>query len=109
MELCATLLEEGHYHCSARTMYRLLVKTGRTRERRTQLLHPTYQKPELLASAANQLWSWEITKLLGPAKQLFVETCANQNIKENTLTIHADRGSSMTSKPVAARFRGVNI
>ena len=68
MEVCATLLDEGHYHCSARTMYRLLAQTSRTRERRDQLVHPAYQKPELLASAPNQLWSWDITKLLGPAK-----------------------------------------
>ena len=64
MEITATLLDEGQYHCSARTMYRLLAKEGQTRERRNQLVHPVYQKPELLASAPNQLWSWDITKLL---------------------------------------------
>jgi putative transposase len=64
----ATLLDEGQYLCSARTMYRLLEQAGESRERRDQLVHPAYQKPELLATAANQLWSWDITKLLGPAK-----------------------------------------
>ena len=64
----ATLLEEGQYHCSVRTMYRLLEQQGESRERRDQLTHPAYQKPELLATAPNQLWSWDITKLLGPAK-----------------------------------------
>ncbi len=64
----ATLLDEGQYHCSIRTMYRLLEQQGESRERRDQLTHPPYQKPELLATAPNQLWSWDITKLLGPAK-----------------------------------------
>jgi transposase InsO family protein len=64
----ATLLDEGQYHCSIRTMYRLLAQRGQSRERRDQLTHPRYQKPELLATAPNQLWSWDITKLLGPAK-----------------------------------------
>ena len=141
MEVYTTLLDEGHYYCSARTMYRLLAQAGQTRERRDQLVHPAYAKPELLASAPNQLWSWDITKLLGPAKwtyfylyvildvysryvvgwmvahresaelakQLFADTCAKQNIKENELTIHADRGSSMTSKSVAFLLSDLGI
>ena len=64
----ATLLDEGQYLCSTRTMYRILEDQGESRERRDQLVHPPYQKPELLATAPNQLWSWDITKLLGPAK-----------------------------------------
>jgi len=64
----ATLLDEGQYLCSTRTMYRILEEDGATRERRDQLTHPQYQKPELLATAPNQLWSWDITKLRGPAK-----------------------------------------
>jgi putative transposase len=64
----ATLLDEGLYLCSIRTMYRILEQEGESRERRDQLVHPPYQKPELLATAPNQLWSWDITKLLGPAK-----------------------------------------
>jgi putative transposase len=129
----ATLLDEGRYHCSIRTMYRLLAQEGETRERRDQLTHPPYQKPELLATAPNQLWSWDITKLLGPAKwtyfylyaildvfsryvvgwmvayretaelakRLIASTCDKQNIAPGQLTLHADRGSSMTSQPVA--------
>jgi hypothetical protein len=62
------LLDEGEYHCSIRTMYRLLEQRGESREHRDQLTHPPYQKPELMAMAPNQLWSWDITKLLGPAK-----------------------------------------
>jgi putative transposase len=64
----ATLLDEGQYLCSTRTMYRVLKEDGATRERRDQLIHPQYKKPELLASVPNQLWSWDITKLRGPAK-----------------------------------------
>lgn len=64
----ATLLDEGQYLCSTRTMYRVLEENGGARERRDQLTHPSYQKPELLATAPNQLWSWDITKLRGPAK-----------------------------------------
>jgi len=129
----ATLLDEGEYHCSIRTMYRLLTEHGEVRERRDHLTHPPHQKPELLATAPNQLWSWDITKLLGPAKwtyfylyvildlfsryvtgwmvtlresaelakRLIEESCQKQGIRPGQLTLHADRGTSMTSKPVA--------
>lgn len=132
-EVYATLLDEGRYLCSERTMYRILDENHEVRERRDQLRHPSYAKPELLATAPNQLWSWDITKLLGPAKwtyfylyvildvfsryvvgwmvadgesaslakRLLDETCRRQNIQPGQLTIHADRGSSMISKPVA--------
>ncbi len=64
----ATLLDEGTYVCSVRTMYRILSTAQELRERRNQLRHPQYKKPELLATGPNQVWSWDITKLLGPAK-----------------------------------------
>jgi putative transposase len=64
----ATLLDEGIYVCSPRTMYRLLEEHGEVRERRDQLRRPAYQKPELLATRPNQIWSWDITKLRGPVK-----------------------------------------
>ena len=67
-EIYASLLDEGVYHCSIRTMYRMLGQNGEVRERRKQLRHPAYQKPELLAERPNQVWSWDITKLMGPAK-----------------------------------------
>jgi len=67
-EIYATLLDEGTYQCSIRTMYRILAEHGAVRDRRNQLRHPVYQKPELLAEAPNQVWSWDITKLMGPAK-----------------------------------------
>jgi len=62
-EIYATLLDEGTYHCSERTMYRILDDNRQVRERRDQLRHPTYVKPELMANKPNQLWSWDITKL----------------------------------------------
>jgi putative transposase len=140
-EVFATLLDEGTYLCSLRSMYRILEESGEVRERRDQLRHPSYQKPQLLASAANQVWSWDITKLLGPvkwtyfylyvildifsryvvgwmvaeresaelAKRLIAETCRKQNIGPDQLTIHADRGTSMTSKPVALLLADLGV
>lgn len=67
-EVYATLLDEGQYFCHWRTMYRILAAHDEVRERRNQLSHPPYQKPELLATGPNQVWSWDITKLLGPLK-----------------------------------------
>jgi len=129
----ATLLDEGRYLCSQRTMYRLLAGNGELRERRDQLRHPAYQRPELLAARPNEVWSWDITKLKGPAtwsyyylyaildvfsryvvawtvqqresgeiaKDLIGQAATQQQVARDTLTVHADRGSSMTSKPVA--------
>ena len=137
----ATLLDEGIYHCSRRTMYRILDEAGETRERRDQLTHPAYQKPELLATGPNHLWSWDITELKGHAKwtyfylyvildvfsryvvgwmvtpretaelakRLIADTCDKQNIQPDQLTIHADRGSSMTSKPVAFLLADLSV
>ena len=67
-QIYATLLDEGHYLCSIRTFYRLLHSQQEVRERRNQLRHPHYQRPELLATAPHQVWSWDITKLRGPVK-----------------------------------------
>ena len=67
-EVWAQLLDSKRYLCSVSTMYRILRRSGEIRERRDQLRHPTYSKPELLATAPNQVWSWDITKLLGPTK-----------------------------------------
>jgi putative transposase len=67
-EVYATLLDEGIYLCSLRTMYRILATHDEVRERRNQRRHPVYQKPQLLATEPNQLWSWDITKLPGPGK-----------------------------------------
>jgi putative transposase len=67
-EVHATLLEEQTYLASTRTMYRVLAAAHEVRERRDQLRHPSYAKPELLATQPNQVWSWDITKLKGPVK-----------------------------------------
>ena len=133
-QVWATLLDEGRYLASQRTMYRLLdARHGDVRERRAQREHPPYAAPELLAQRPNEVYSWDITKLKGPAKwtyyylyvildvfsryavgwtvqhresgqvakALIAQVCAQQQIARDQLTVHADRGSSMTSKPVA--------
>ena len=78
-QVYATLLDEGIYHCSERTMYRVLAEQEEVRERRAQRRHPIYTAPELLATAPNQLWSWDITKLKGPTTwswyHLYVTIC----------------------------------
>jgi putative transposase len=70
-EVHATLLEEQTYLCSTRTMYRVLAEAGEVRERRDQARHPLYTKPELMATAPNQVWSWDITKLKGPIAYVY--------------------------------------
>jgi transposase InsO family protein len=129
----AMLLDEGRYHGSIRTMYRLLAAQNQAGERRRQRRHPMYTKPELLAVRPNEVWSWDISKLKGPAKwtgfhlyvildifsryvvgwmiahresaelaeQLIADTIDKQHIAPGTLTLHADRGTSMRSKSVA--------
>jgi len=67
-QVYATLLDEECYLCSERTMYRILDAEGEVKERRNQLAHPPYAKPELLATCPNEVWSWDITKLKGPVK-----------------------------------------
>jgi putative transposase len=140
-EVYATLLDNGTYLCSERTMYRVLAANLEVRERRNHLRHPNYAAPELLARRPNELWSWDITKLLGPAKwtyfYLYVmldvfsryvvgwmvahresaslaerfirETCLRQGIDRGQLTIHADRGPAMTSKPVALLLADLGV
>ncbi len=138
----ATLLDEdGIYLCSIRTMYRILEEHDEVRERRDQLRHPSYRKPELLATSPNQVWSWDITKLLGPVKwtyfylyvimdifsryvvgwmiaqresatlaeRLIASTVEKQQIPPGQLTVHADRGSAMTSKTVAFLLADLGI
>ena len=137
----ATLLDEGTYLCSPRTMYRILDSAQEVKERRDQVRRPHYAKPELLATRPNQVWSWDITKLMGPAKWtyfylyvildifsryvvgwmvalhesaalaegLISETCDKQGIVKGQLTLHADRGSSMRSKPVALLLADLGV
>jgi len=70
-QVYATLLDEGRFYCSERSMYRILAANKEIRERRDQLKHPRYAAPELLATGPNQLWSWDITKLKGPTKWMY--------------------------------------
>ena len=67
-ETCAKLLDQGSYMCSMSMMYSILEANQEVRERRNRLRHPPYAKPQLVATAPNQVWTWDITKLLGPAK-----------------------------------------
>ena len=132
-QIYTKLLNMGIYLCSISTMYRILREKNQTGERRKQRVHKKYKKPELLTTKPNELWSWDITKLKGPAKwtyfylyviidifsravvgwmvahrelsnlatSLILETCKKHDIPKEQLTLHADRGSSMKSKPVA--------
>jgi putative transposase len=132
-EIHAQLLDENVYLCSRRTMYRILADNEEVRERRRQTTHPPRAVPRLCATAPNQVWSWDITKLHGPhkwtyfylyvvldlfsrhvvgwllatkesatlAQRLLTQTCKSQGIERDTLTLHQDRGSPMTSKTFA--------
>ncbi len=129
----ATLLDEGAYHCSMSTMYRILHEAGEVGERRDQATRPAHVKPELCATAPREVFAWDITKLHGPqkwtyyylyavidiysryivgwmvadresselARILLSETITKEQVDPSKLTVHSDRGSSMTSKPVA--------
>ena len=137
----ATLLDEGAYLASTSTMYRLLRQAGETGDRRRHATHPARGKPELVADGPNQCWSWDITKLAGPAKwtwyylsvvldvssryvvgwmvaareaallaeRLLADTIIAQQVRVGTLAVHADRGSSMTSKPVAMLLADLGV
>ena len=140
-QVYATLLDEGQYLCSARTMYRILAEQDEVRERRNVRQHPQYTKPELLATEPNQVWSWDITKLKGPqkwtyfylyvildifsryvvgwmvapresatlAQRLIKDSYVKQGVEPHQLTVHADRGSPMTSKVVANLMADLGI
>jgi putative transposase len=137
----AHLLDEGRYLCSVPTMYRVLRAQDEVRERRRQATHPATVKPELLATQPNEIWTWDITKLLGPVKwtyfhlyvvidiysryvpgwllatretaelaeRLLGETIRKQHVVADQLTIHADRGTSMASKPVALLLADLGV
>src|SRR6266545_4638243 len=137
----AKLLDQGVYLGSVPTMYRVLRAHDEVRERRRQATHPAAKKPELLATKPNQVYSWDITKLLGPAKwtyyylyvlldifsryvpgwmlahaenarlaeALLAEVAAKQGIAHGQLTVHADRGSPMTAKPVAFLLANLGV
>ena len=137
----ATLLDENHYYGSISTMYRVLRSVGEVGERRDQATRPAHVKPELCATAPNQVYTWDITKLHGPqkwtylylyavidiysryvvgwmvadressalAKLLLKTTIREQRCDPTKLTVHADRGSSMKSKPVAFMLADLGV
>ena len=130
-QIWARELDEGRYHCSVRTMYRILESAGQSGERRRQATHPTKAVPELVATAPSQVFTWDITKLAGPEKGVWfhayviidifsryvvgytveraesaerAEELIRDTIERNGIvpeTVHADRGTSMTSKKVS--------
>ena len=126
----ATLLDEGTYLCSQSSMHRILRANGAAGERRSQATHPPRAIPELVATRPGQVWSWDITKLRGPQRGVYFDLYVILDIfsryvvgwtvaagEDSTIAtelmehamgvhgvpevIHADRGTSMTSKPVA--------
>src|SRR5450631_1096190 len=137
----ATLLDENLYYGSISTMYRVLRSVGEVGERRDQATRPAHIKPELCATAPNQVYAWDITKLHGPqkwtylylytvidifsryvvgwmvadressalAKVLLKTTIREQRCDPAQLTVHADRGSSMKSKPVAFMLADLGV
>ena len=96
----AQLLSEGTYLCSVRTMHRILAENIELRERRDQLRHPQYTAPELLATAPNQVWSWDITKLLGPEKWTYFYLYVLMDIYSRYIVgwLLADRESGSLAK-----------
>jgi len=140
-QVWAMLLDDGVYLCSQSTMHRLLRQAGENRDRRRQRTHPAKTKPHLVARAPLQVWSWDITKLAGPArgvyydcyvvidifsryvvgwtvaaaedseiaKELIADAIARHGIQRHQLTLHADRGTSMTSKTVAQLLEDLGV
>ena len=140
-QIWAELLDEGTYLASTSTMYRLLRDRAQVRERRAQARRPAHLKPELVATAPNQVWSWDITKLAGPhkwnwfhlyvildvysryavawlvapresarlAEELIADAIYQQQIAAGQLALHADRGSSMTSKTVTQLLADLGV
>jgi putative transposase len=138
-QVWATLLDEGSYLCSQSTMYRILREAGGVRERRRQATHPPRTRPELVATGPGQVWSWDITKLHGPTPGIYYDLYVIIDIYsryvpgfmvaptetgdlakafiEATIAaagaaprvVHADRGTSMTSKPVALLLADLGV
>ncbi|MCH0561263.1 IS3 family transposase [Streptomyces sp. MUM 16J] len=138
-QIYARELDDGRYHCSERTMYRILKEAGQDGERRRQATHPPHTVPELVADGPSQVWSWDITRLAGPAKGIWyhgyvildiysryavghtveaaesaarAEELIREAIDRNGIvphTVHADRGTSMTSKQVSQMLLDLGV
>lgn len=138
MQVYATLLDRGIYLCSVTTMYRILAEQSQVRERRRQARHPARAVPELVAKGPGQVYTWDITKLPGPTRGVYYDAyvmidlysryivgvhvharetgpLAEEMIREVfgvhgiPAVVHADRGTSMTSKPVAALLADLEV
>jgi putative transposase len=138
LQVYATLLERGQYLCSVSTMYRILAAAGQVKERRRLARHPPRTVPELVATGPGQVYSWDITKLAGPVKGTYFDAYvmidiysryivgAHVHARESGLlaeemmkqifgihgipaVVHADRGTSMTSKTVAALLSDLGV
>lgn len=138
-QVYARELDEGRYWCSERTMYRILAAAGQSGERRRQSTHPARKIPELIATAPNDVWSWDITKMRGPAKGIWyhayvvldifsryivgwrIEQVEDGKLAADLVTdvvtetgrppgyLHADGGPAMTSKPLASLLVDLDI
>lgn len=140
-QVWAILLDEGEWLCSLRSMYRILEAVGENRDRRRQATHPPRVKPHLVAMKANEVWSWDITKLPGPRKGVYYDlysimdiysrkavgwrveitesgewaaefiakAVAAEGADPRRLTVHADRGTSMTSNDVTELYKKLKI
>jgi len=138
LQVYATLLERGQYLCSVSTMYRVLAAVGQVKERRRLARHPSRAVPELVATGPGQVYSWDITKLAGPVRGTYFDAYvmidiysryivgAHVHARESGVlaeemmkqifgihgipaVVHADRGTSMTSKPVSALLSDLGI
>ncbi|MBB5159297.1 IS3 family transposase [Saccharopolyspora phatthalungensis] len=138
-QVWARELDEGRYHCSVSTMYRIARAAGQVRERRRQATHPPRTRPELLAHGPSQVWSWDITALKGPVKGVWYKCYVVMDIFSRYVTgwlvaaaedsvvakeflgeaitrngiephtIHADRGGAMVSKPVSELLTDLGV
>ena len=138
IQIYATLLDEGTYLCSISTMYRILAEHAQLVERRRIARHPARTVPELVATGPGQVYSWDITKLAGPAKGVYYDAYVMIDIYSRYIVgvrvhphesgllaeqmmrqvfglhgvpqvVHADRGTSMTSKTVAQLLADLEV
>ena len=138
LQVYAQLLDEGRYVCSVSTMYRILAEHKQVKERRRLARHPAKACPELVATAPRQVYSWDITKLAGPVKGTYYDAYVMMDIYSRYIVgvhvhahesgvlaremmeqifavhgvphvVHADRGTSMTSKTVAALLADLEV
>jgi putative transposase len=138
LQIYATLLRQGIYLCSVSTMYRILTANAQVKDRRRQARHPARARPELIATGPGQVYTWDITKLPGPKKGVYYDAYvmidiysryivgAHVHVTETAVlaeemmrevftihgtpqVVHADRGTSMTSKTVAALLTDLGV